>query len=130
MRVTKIIREYIEETVNNAIPVQGLCPEYTELRQKANEKTVEIENKLKEYGKKLCDEARADLGMPDDWEMKARISYVECNDWNSKLKIKDSELRSAAEKRRGKAIQEILLGMELGEVNRKTLDEAIANAVK
>ena len=125
MRVTKIIREYVEETVNGIYdPIIGNCSK--DYSKKKNEVEDILEKMVDEFNtaaKKVIKEHGFTI---DSWcgEEKHIISYT-CNFGKEEFKSvadKRNELRD--EKRR--KIQDILVNLELGGTKAE-LDEMLKN---
>ena len=125
MRVTKIIREYVEETVNGIYdPIIGNCSK--DYSSKKNEVEDILEKMVDEFdaaAKKVIKEHGFTI---NSWDEKERhiISYT-CNfgakEYES-ITHKRNELRD--EKRR--KIQDILVNLELGGTKAE-LDEMLKN---
>lgn len=125
MRVTKIIREYVEETVNGIYdPIIGNCSE--DYSSKKNEVVDILEKMVDEFdaaAKKVVKEHGFTV---NSWDGEERhiISYT-CNFGNKEYESithKRNELRD--EKRR--KIQDILVNLELGGTKAE-LDEMLKN---
>ena len=125
MRVTKIIREYVEETVNGIYdPIIGNCSK--DYSKKKNEVEDILEKMVDEFNtaaKKMIEEHGFTI---DSWcgEEKHIISYT-CNFGKKEYESianKRNELRD--EKRR--KIQDILVNLELGGTKAE-LDEMLKN---
>ena len=132
MRVTKRIEQFVYEEINKAIPTNNLLPEYDSLITKAKEIEEEYRRKLEDYSNKLFEEIASKNEFPSDWVIKRR-SYdnsLYCDFYSSALAREENALRTEADGKRNKIAHQILVDMELGEINKKTLVEAIATAVK
>lgn len=125
MRVTKIIREYVEETVNEIYdPIIANCSkEYSEKKNEVEEILEKMVDEFNAAAKKVIKEHGFTI---DSWngEEKHIISYT-CNfgkkEYGS-IVDKRNELRD--EKRR--KIQDILVNLELGGTKAE-LDEMLKN---
>lgn len=132
MRVTKLIREYVEKKVNKSYPKSVAELVYEEHNRKINDAITEANEKVYEYAKALAEELNAKYGFPADSNLQAR------NDYNA-IKNKydyDSEIyqayRKAKDERKKKIetkIEEILITLELGG-SKADLDEMLANIGK
>ena len=125
MRVTKIIREYVEETVNEIYdPIIGNCSKnYSEKKNEVEEILEKMVDEFNAAAKKVIKEHGFTI---DSWdgEEKHIISYT-CNFGKKEYKSiadKRNELRD--EKRR--KIQDILVNLELGGTKAE-LDEMLKN---
>lgn len=125
MRVTKIIREYVEETINGIYdPIIGNCSkDYSEKKNEVEEILEKMVNELDVAAKKMIEEHGFTI---DSWCGKEQhiVGYT-CNfggkEYES-IKDKRNELRD--EKRR--KIQDILVNLELGGTKAE-LDEMLKN---
>ena len=129
MRVTRLIREYVEKKVRESYPKSVAELVYEKHSKNLNEAITEANEKVYEFTKKLAEELNAKYGFPADSNLQA------CNDYNT-IKSKydyDSEIYQAYSKARGERqmkikekIEEILLTLELGG-SKADLDEMLAN---
>ena len=125
MRVTKIIREYVEETVNGIYdPIIGNCSkDYSEKQNEVEEILEKMVNEFDTAAKKVIKEHGFTI---NSWYGKEQhiIGYT-CNFGDEEFKSvsdKRNELRD--EKRR--KIQDILVNLELGGTKAE-LDEMLKN---
>ena len=128
MRVTKLIREYVENAVNKAYPDPDSLLILNEAQHRTNDAVTELNEKVNDYIMSILPEIQAKHNVPDDFKMKPRrnFNYVEWSDWNTPLREKASEdQRKLAEEKRKKK-DEILLSLELG-ATRAELDKMIKN---
>lgn len=128
MRVTKIIREYVEKTVKERMPYgkpteanYEACTKMETLRKQVNDKVVE-------YATKLCEEATKEL--PEGFVISL---YGQNPITKSNYKSPLQETAIAHEKeirnRRAEAIEFILVELELG-ATKADLERLIAEAIK
>lgn len=128
MRVTKIIREYVEKTVKERMPYgkpteanYEACTKMETLRKQVNDKVVE-------YATKLCEEATNEL--PEGFVISL---YGQNPITKSNYKSPLQEAAIAHEKeirnRRAEAIEFILVELELG-ATKADLERLIAEAIK
>ena len=132
MRVTKLIREYVEKKVNESYPKSVAELVYEEHGKKINEAITEANEKVYEYAKALAEELNIKYGFPSDSNLRACDHY---NSITNKYNY-DSEVyqayRKAKDEREKKIeakIEEILLTLELGG-SKADLDEMLANIGK
>ena len=132
MRVTKLIREYVEKKVKESYPKTAAEIAYEEHNKNINHAITEANEKVYEYAKKLVEELNVKYGFPTDANLKA------CNNYNAITNkySGDSEIyrayRKAKDERQKKIeekIEEILLTLELGG-SKADLDEMLANIGK
>lgn len=117
MRVTKLIREFVEKEINAAIPTEEkiVYPELYQVRTAAADAVNEINRKVAAYTEQLCEEYRAQLNLPEGWEFKPNeYNMVMNRGWGSKMHDEGRRREQAARKRRQEAIDSILLELELG----------------
>jgi hypothetical protein len=132
MRVTKLIREYVEKKVNESYPKSFAEFAYEEHYKNINKAIEEANDKVYEYAKKLAEELNANYGFPAESDLSA---CYHCNTVRNKCNY-DSEIylayRKAKDERQKKIaekIEEILLTLELGG-SKADLDEMLANIGK
>ena len=125
MRVTKIIREYVEETVNGIYdPIIGNCSnDYSKKKNEVEEILEKMVNEFDAAAKKVIKEHGFTI---NSWYGKEQhiIGYT-CN-------FGDKEFKSVADKRnelrdeKRRKIQDILVNLELGGTKAE-LDEMLKN---
>lgn len=125
MRVTKIIREYVEETINGIYdPIIGNCSkDYSEKQNEVEEILEKMVNEFDVAAKKVIKEHGFTI---NSWYGKEQhiIGYT-CN-------FGDEEFKSVADKRnelrdeKRRKIQDILVNLELGGTKAE-LDEMLKN---
>lgn len=119
MRVTKIIREYVEKTVN-AIPQfankseeELACENLeTKINDFKNNMAIEMENLVNSR----IAEFREENNLPEDVVVKFQTNYspVYSSIWCSSIKSKADTKKNERASARQKAIEEILVALELG----------------
>ena len=133
MKVTKLIREYVEEQVSNVYNAK--VNPYSEQakidRQKFKDFTKELANQQKEAIEKFLSENEV---FEDDWRGFRRKTYastnVPCFDYCKTQAIIDEENWKKENTRQKNAkIREIMLSLELG-ANRQELNEMIAKLLE
>ena len=73
MRVTKLIREYVEKTITAKMPYGEPTEQFKAARKRLDDAEQEIERKVDEYAKKLIEEASP--GLPEGFKIYLRDSY-------------------------------------------------------
>lgn len=126
MKVTKLIREYVEKTVDSCYPEPDSVKSFREQCNKASNALTEMNDMVKEYANSILPEIKAKYNIPDDFDFKVRtgINYAEWSSWNSALKRKADEDRKTNEKTKQQKCDEILLSLELG-ATKADLDDMI-----
>lgn len=127
MRVTKIIREYVEKTITAKMPYGEPTAEYKAACSKMNELQTEVNHKVTEYAKKLCEEATAQL--PEGFYVNLRSNFpITSNSYNSPLQCAAVSHERAMREKRAGAIESILLELELG-ATKADLERLISEAI-
>ena len=127
MRVTKLIREYVEKTITAKMPYGEPTAEYKAACSKMNELQTEVNDKVTEYAKKLCEEATAQL--PEGFYIHPHSSYpITSNSCNAPLQRAAISHERATREKRTEAIESILLELELG-ATKADLERLIAEAI-
>ena len=128
MRVTKIIREYVEKTVKERMPYGKPTEANYEACTKMETLHKQVNDKVVEYATKLCEEATNEL--PEGFVISL---YGQNPITKSNYKSPLQEAAIAHEKeirnRRAEAIEFILVELELG-ATKADLERLIAEAIK
>lgn len=126
MKVTKLIREYVEKSVNACYPKPSSVELYAKQRDRTNDALTEMNDMVKAYANSILPEIKAKYNIPDDFNFKVRtgINYIEWSSWDSALGRKADEDSKANEKAKQQKRDEILLSLELG-ANKSDLDNMI-----
>lgn len=127
MRVTKLIREYVEKTITAKMPYGAPVAEYKDACARMNELRTEVNEKVVEYAKKLCAEATASL--PEGFFVNLHSENpISTNSFNSPLQCAARTHENKVRERRAEAIESILLELELG-ATKADLERLISEAV-
>lgn len=127
MRVTKIIREYVEKTITAKMPYGAPTAEYKVACVRMNELQQEVNDKVVAYAKELCAEATAKL--PEGFYVKLHSEFpITTNSYNSPLQCAAGSHERKVRERRAEAIESILLELELG-ATKADLERLIAEAI-
>ena len=127
MRVTKLIREYVEKTITAKMPYGAPTAEYKAACSKMNELHTEVNDKVVAYAKKLCEEATAQL--PEGFYVKLYSQVpITTSSYNSPLQCAAGSHERAVHEKRVEAIESILLELELG-ATKADLERLIVEAV-
>ena len=128
MRVTKIIREYVEKTVKEKMPYGAPSAEYKAACTQMCDLETEVNDKVVAYAKKLCEEATAKL--PEGFYVKLHSNFpITSDSYNSPLQCAAVSHERATREKRAEAIESILLELELG-ATKADLERLIAEAIK
>lgn len=128
MRVTKLIREYVEETVSAMPKFANSTPEeqkYKALQSKISDFQNSVDKEINESVAEAIKNFRTVLNL--DADIKIEVSChtkINWNTYNSDLANKARKAERERKEARDNAIKEILLNLELG-ADRKELDEML-----
>lgn len=126
MKVTKLIREYVEKTVDACYPTPNSEKLLNEQRNKANKALAEFNKMVEEYADSILPEIRTKYNIPDDFNFHTKhgIYHAEFSSYNTALYRKaDADMRERNKLKQQKK-DEILLSLELG-ANKSDLDDMI-----
>lgn len=127
MRVTKRIAEYVTKEVEKAIPYGAPVTDYNTAYVQMSELRAEINDKVCEYARKLCEEATATL--PEGFVIKLNSDYpITSTSWGSTLEKTANSHRQKVREQRSAAVESILVSLELG-ATKAELAGLIAEAV-
>ena len=127
MRVTKIIREYVEKTITAKMPYGAPTAEHKAACSKMNELLTEVNDKVVAYAKKLCEEATAQL--PEGFYIKPHSDCpITSSSYGSPLQRAAITHEREVRENRQKAIEAILVELELG-ATKADLERLIAEAI-
>ena len=124
MRVTKIIKEYIEREVNSKYQekLKSIPNDY----QKDYDKMIE---EISQYVKK-CNEKAKDIARKYDMLKKEDYNIIEYRTYylgNNERQQKRRDIERELKKEKDNKIAQIILALELGEVNNKELNDILNN---
>jgi hypothetical protein len=131
MRVTKLIREYVEKKVREAYPKSEAELIWEEKSRRANEALTRANDVVEAYAKKVAEEFNAEFGL-GDYHLKPYDGrnwfgtswYGDCEEYQASRKAEDERRKKIAE-----TVEEILISLELGGT-RADLDEMLAKIGK
>lgn len=126
MRVTKIIREYVEKTITEKMPYGEPTATYKQHCQALNDLTCQLNDKMQAYAEELL----AGVGnLPEGFTIKkTHWSIFESSTWNSPMHTAASTHERKVREAREKAIDTILVELELG-ATKADLERLIAEAI-
>jgi hypothetical protein len=128
MRVTKLIREYVEKTVETKIPYGAPKSEYEAAGRKLNDIGSEINEKVEAFAKQLIDEIAPTL--PEGFVLKpSNYNAVNWSTWGSPMQERARAHEEEVRKKRKSAAESILLELELG-ATKADLERLIEEAIK
>ena len=129
MRVTRLIREYVEKKVRESYPKSVAELVYEEHNRKIKDALTEVNEKVYEYAKALAEELNAKYGFPADSSLRVRDHYNSITnryDYDSEIYQAYHKARDERQTKIEEKIEEILLTLELGG-SKADLDEMHAN---
>ena len=126
MRVTKLIREYVEKTITAKMPYGEPTTTYKKHQQSLSDLTTQLNEKMDAYAEELL----ASVGnLPEGFTIrKTHRSVFESSSWNSPMHIAASDHERKVRKNRSEAIENILVELELG-ATKADLERLIAEAI-
>lgn len=128
MRVTKIIREYVEKTIIAKMPYGAPTAEYKAACAQMCDLQTEVNDKVVAYAKELCEEATVKL--PEGFYIKLHSNFpITSNSYNSPLQCAAVSHERTMREKRAAAIERILVELELG-ATKADLERLITEAIK
>ena len=126
MRVSKIIREYVEKTITAKMPYGEPTITYKQHCQSLSDLTSQLNEKVEAY----ADELLASIGnLPEGFTIKkSHWSFFESSSWNSPMHTAASTHERQVRENREKAIESILVELELG-ATKADLERLITEAI-
>lgn len=126
MRVTKIIREYVEKTIKEKMPYGEPTITYKQHCQSLNDLTSQLNETINAYAEELL----ASVGnLPEGFTIKkSHWSIFESSSWNSPMHTAAAAHERQVRENREKAIENILVELELG-ATKADLERLIAEAI-
>ena len=117
MRVTKTIREYIEESVKKAITESTPMPaneEYKRIQTLITNFTEDLTATMEEYAKKHIADFCTEQNLPQNFLTVTGFRLINCNLYNSEYDCAARVERQARDKRIEDTVKDIVLDLELG----------------
>lgn len=118
MRITKTIREYIEESVKTAIIETTPMPandERERLQALVSNFVSDLTETMQEYAKKHIALFCAEQNIPADFKLTVLdYGYINYKTYNSEVECAARKERQERDKRIEKAVKDIILDLELG----------------
>ena len=116
MRVTKFVREYIEESVSKALSEKSTAEKeyeafHNDLRQFIDQIDDEVEHMIAE----AIENYRMAHNIPDDVKIKkSDYTLIRYDDWNSALRNEAEAMRRKRNEAKERAVKDIIITLELG----------------
>lgn len=116
MRVTKLVREYIEESVDKALSEKSAVEiEYEAFRKELDEFIKQIEDTVEQMVDEAIENYRIVNYIPDDIKIKKTdYALVRYDDWDSAIRSNAMDIKKKRNEAKAKAIKDIMLTLELG----------------
>lgn len=127
MRVTKLIREYVEKTVENKMPFGKPDADYREADAQMREQRKLLNEQVTAYATSLIEAANATL--PEGFVLSIACGdKITSTDYKAPLREEGEKHRREVREKRRKAIDTILVELELG-ATKADLERLIAEAI-
>lgn len=127
MRVTKIIREYVEKTVTDKMPYGAPTEEYIAANRNMNDLCDRLEKQVEAYADELLNGID---NLPEGFTIKRTNNCIfSASSWNSPMHCASNAHQKEIRNKRAAAIERILLELELGATKadlERLIEEAIA----
>ena len=127
MRVTKIIREYVEKTITDKMPYGAPMEEYQAAVKELDDLCERLEKHVEAYADELLNGIN---NLPEGFTIK-RTNYriFSTSSWSSPMHYASNAHQKEIRDKRAAAIERILLELELGATKadlERLIEEAIA----
>ena len=126
MRVTKLIREYVEKTITTRLPYGEPHHTYNQHKTSLNDLTKQLNEKISQY----ADELIAGVGnLPEGFHItKGCYNQLTCSSYGSPMQKAAEQHEKEIRNKREEAIESILVELELG-ATKADLERLIAEAI-
>lgn len=126
MRVTKLISEYVRKTIEAKLPYGEPTQTFKQHQQALINLRDQLEEKVNTYAKELL--AGVD-NLPEGFEIKlSNYRVFDCTSYGSPMREAAAKHESEIRERRAKAIENVLVELELG-ATKADLERLIAEAI-
>ena len=127
MRVTKIIREYVEKTITSKLPYGKPTAEFKAARETLDNLRDKLEKETRAYAEQRIASVTSDL--PEGFKLSlGSCSFIRSSHYGAPLSIAANEHEYAIRKKREAAIESILVELELG-ATKADLERLIEQAI-
>lgn len=128
MRVSRVVREYIEEKVRKAFAEKSTAEiEYAELKQKISDFRSTLDDAVDDFIKMAIMEFRTEFNIPDDIEIKpSDYDRLRINEWHSAIRNEANAMERKRNTAIDNAIKDIVVTLELGGT-KDDLEQMLAN---
>lgn len=116
MRVTKFVREYIEESVGKALSEKSTAEKaYDAFHHDMRQFIEQVEDEVKHMVNEAIENYRMTHNVPDDIKItQTDYSLIHCGDWNSALRNEASAMKRKRDTAKERAVKDIIVTLELG----------------
>lgn len=128
MRVTKLIREYVEKTITTKMVYGEPTEKFRAARNLLDETEKSVEEKVEAYAKALVAEANSNLPEGFKIYLSDTYSYVRSSHYDAPLAKAAAAHEREVHAKRKAAIESILLELELG-ATKADLERLITEAL-
>ena len=126
MRVTKLIREYVEKTITAKMPYGEPVQDYKRESKALSDLRGRLEEQVDAYAKELLASVN---NLPEGFSITRNNSPVfNYSSWNSPMHIASNAEEKRTREKRQAAVENILLELELG-ATKADLERLIAEAI-
>jgi hypothetical protein len=128
MRVTKLIREYVEKTITAKMPYGEPTTQYKAAREHMNTLYENLNEQLRDVAKELVVIANSEL--PEGFRLSVQCgNLISMTDYHAPLREAAATHEQAVREKRKTAIETILVELELG-ATKADLERLIAEALE
>lgn len=116
MRVSRVVREYIEESVNKALSEKSTAEKeyeafYNDLHRFIEQIDEEVEHMIAE----AIENYRMTHNIPDDVKIrKSDYTLIRYDDWNSAIRTEAEAMKKKRKEAKERAVKDIVITLELG----------------
>lgn len=116
MRVTKIVREYIEESVGKAMSEKSTAEkEYEAFTNDLHQFINQIDDEVEHMVAEAIENYRMTHNIPDDVKIrKSDYTLIRYEDWGSAIRNEASAMRKKRDEAKERAVKDIIITLELG----------------
>ena len=116
MRVTKIVTEYIEESVSKALTEKSTAEkEYEAFNNDIRQFIEQVEDEVKHMVAEAIENYRMTHNVPDDIAItQTNYTLIHCSDWCSAIRNEAEAMKKKRDEAKARAVKDIILTLELG----------------
>lgn len=116
MRVTKLVREYIEESVGKTMSEKSTAEkEYDAFHNDIRQFIEQVEDEVRNMVNEAIENYRITHNVPDDIKItQTDYTLIHCGDWNSAIRNEAAAMKKKRETAKERAVKDIIVTLELG----------------